>query len=234
MPSLRMLSIIAGLLLAPAGCGTMANLEGRKLALIDLPHQEAPTPFGGVGRDIRWISSGVVCFVADIPFSLVGDIVTLPKVISANSEGFEIGNPQPKANPQANVTSQAANPAPTQPGKEEPNAMHWPKDWSAHVGQRVTVEGVATNQKVGASLCGDGEAIFIDGIHSWPAGYYFGGEQGKRLRVTGTVIERHDLPVFIPKPDKAPPQGIPVPEGTDLQKASQRFLLQNARWAVVE
>jgi hypothetical protein len=65
-------------------------------------------------------------------------------------------------------------------------------------------------------------------------GYYLGGEQGKRVRVTGTVIERHNLPVFIPRKDELPVQGIPVPEGTDLHKASRRFLLQDAKWVVVE
>src|SRR5262249_1287870 len=157
----------------------------------DLPHQEPPTPFGGVGRDFRWISSGLVFFVADVPFSLVADVVTLPKVIAATSE-------QPSTIP---AVPQAAKPSPTQPAKKESIPMPWPKDWSTHVGQRVTIEGVASNEKIGATLWGDGQSIYIDGIHSWPAGCYFGDDRGKRLRVTGTVIERHDLPVFIAKPD---------------------------------
>jgi hypothetical protein len=90
MSNLRRLSVLAGLLFGAAGCGTMANLDGRKLALIDLPHQEVPTPFGGVGRDVRWISSGGVFFVADIPLSLIGDIVTLPKVAWIRLEGYEL------------------------------------------------------------------------------------------------------------------------------------------------
>ena len=122
-----------------------------------------------------------------------------------------------------------------QPAKGEPTPMQWPNDWSSHVGKLVTVEGVAINVKVGAALYGDGEAIFIDGINSWADGNYFGGERGKsRLRVTGTVIERHDLPVFIPKKGELTPQGIPVPEGTDLHKASRRFLIQNPKWIEVE
>jgi hypothetical protein len=79
------------------GCGTMANLEG-----LDSPLQRSPSvpppppsPFGGVARDAKWISGTVTSFseshgtslllspifVADIPCSLVGDIVTLPKVL---------------------------------------------------------------------------------------------------------------------------------------------------------
>jgi hypothetical protein len=121
-----------------------------------------------------------------------------------------------------------------QPVKEEQAPTQWPKDWSGHVGKLVTIEGVAINQKVGAALSGDGESIFIDGLDSWPDGYYFGGDRGKRLRVTGTVIERHDLPIFVPKKGELPPGGIPVPEGTDLHKASQRFLIQNAKWIEVQ
>ena len=96
MPHLRKLWAFAALLSGAAGCGTIANLDGRKLPLIDLPHQEAPKPFGGVGRDIRWMSSGAVFFAADIPFSLVGDIVTLPKVILATNEEWERWEIQPK------------------------------------------------------------------------------------------------------------------------------------------
>lgn len=116
----------------------------------------------------------------------------------------------------------------------DPAVMKWPKDWSDHVGKVVTVEGVAVNMKVGAALLEEGSAIFIDGMQSWPDGFYLGEERGKRLIVAGTVIERHDLPVFIPKKGEPPVQGIPLPEGTDLHKASQRCLLQNAQWIVVD
>ena len=51
--------------------------------------------------------------------------------------------------------------------------------------------------KVGAALFGDGEAVLIDGQDSGGDGYYLGEERGKRLRVTGTVIDRHDFPAFI-------------------------------------
>jgi hypothetical protein len=117
--------------------------------------------------------------------------------------------------------------------KGEPGPMQWPKDWSVYLGKRITVEGMATNPKVGPALSGNGEAIFIDGMNSWPDDFCL-GDRGKRLRVTGTVIERHDLPVFIWRKGQPPLSGIPVPEGTDLHKASRRFLLQNAKWIEVE
>lgn len=87
--------------------------------------------------------------------------------------------------------------------------------------------------KVGPILSDKQGSIFIDGEH-WPDDYYFGGERGKRLQVTGTVIERHDLPVFIPRKGDLVPQGMAVPEGTDLKKASRRFLITNAKWKVIE
>lgn len=76
-----------------SGCGTMANLEGKNLPLIDSGGIEQPKPFGGVGRDIRWISSGNVYFCIDIPFSLMGDIVTLPRVLKMFPSD-QIDNPQ--------------------------------------------------------------------------------------------------------------------------------------------
>ena len=87
------------LVFSAVGCGTMANLEGKDKALLSLPGQEMPKPFGGVGRDFRWLGcaisdkkeglddylgafTGSLIFVTDLPFSLVGDVVTLPRVLA--------------------------------------------------------------------------------------------------------------------------------------------------------
>jgi len=40
--------------------------------------------------------------------------------------------------------------------------------------------------------------------------------------------EDQGLPVFIPDDSDLAVQGIPVPAGTDLEKASHRFLLRDA------
>ena len=61
-----------------------------------------------------------------------------------------------------------------------------------------------------------------------------GGEDGTRLRVSGTVIRRSDLPVFIEEPGDLPSAGMPMPKGTDLEKARIRYLLQEATWEVIE
>jgi uncharacterized protein YceK len=73
-----------------AGCGTLSNLEGfSQTVWMGFPTEE-PRPFGGVGNDCRMI--GVMAqselgwlvippLVVDLPVSLVGDVVTLPRVL---------------------------------------------------------------------------------------------------------------------------------------------------------
>jgi len=102
------------------------------------------------------------------------------------------------------------------------------------IGTKITIEGKAINAKLGALLTAkDGSSIWIDGLESWPAGFYLGEENGKILSVTGIVIEKYDLPVFIYKEGGPQKSGIPVPEGTDLKEASRRYLLKGAKWKVV-
>ena len=88
------------------GCGTMANMDGRSHVL--LSHEREPRAFGGVINDIRWardqseraIESSTVMAIpfnivlagyfgfVDLPLSLIGDIVTLPKVMGWTSERY--------------------------------------------------------------------------------------------------------------------------------------------------
>jgi hypothetical protein len=113
--------------------------------------------------------------------------------------------------------------------------MAWPKDWSKHLGQTVTLEGTAANTKLGAVLEGDGRDIWIDGLDRWPEVFYSGGDNGKRLRVTGIVIKRDDLPVFVVEPGAVPQKGgISVQSEEELAKAKWRFLLKDAKWTVLE
>ena len=104
---------IRGLFLATSlipisGCGTMANLQGKSRPMLSQVHVENPRPFGGVGRDIRWISSiehpANLLFVADLPLSFVSDIITLPRTLGSK--------PAPVAPPRALDRSQS------EPGKE--------------------------------------------------------------------------------------------------------------------
>jgi hypothetical protein len=96
------------------------------------------------------------------------------------------------------------------------------------VGARVTLHGVAENEKVGAFLTGPNVWVDLPG-EQWPPGVI-----GKAVEVTGTVAERHDLPVFITEPGGPPRGGIPVPPGTDLRQASRRLVLERVEWAEAE
>ena len=87
-------SLVVAILVALAifvgfGCGTMANLDGRDAPLISLSGEIRPRPFGGVGRDVKWIASGNIFFVPDIPFSLVGDVLTLPRVLRKTADPWQ-------------------------------------------------------------------------------------------------------------------------------------------------
>jgi len=112
--------------------------------------------------------------------------------------------------------------------------MAWPNDWSGLLGQTVTLEGTAENRKVGGFLSGpSGYGIWIDAPHHWPEAC-FSGAQGKRLRVTGTVIQRSDLPVFVARPGEPAVAGIPVQSEEERNRAKWRFLLTGVHWTVLE
>jgi hypothetical protein len=101
-----------------------------------------------------------------------------------------------------------------------------PEPWEAKVGQTVTIEGVAQDAKLGALvLTGGSRTLWIDGLDAWPEGM-----RGKRVRVTGKMIQRSDLPVFVEREGEPIMAGIPVPPGSDLEKSRRRFLLTEATW----
>ena len=102
-----------------------------------------------------------------------------------------------------------------------------------NLNRNITVRGYAVNHKNGAALLVDGVTLWIDKLSSWPDGYYEGGDRGKRLEVRGLLSEAYDLPVFIPKKGEPQKQGIPLPEASDLRKASHRFILKNASWIML-
>jgi hypothetical protein len=103
----------------------------------------------------------------------------------------------------------------------------------ANLGKVITVEGRAVNCKIGAQLIGAGFDLWIDGLSSWPEGYCNSGDGGKKIKVSGILAEDNALPVFIPRKGEPVVQGIPVPEGTDLKKASHRYILRDARWELL-
>jgi uncharacterized protein YceK len=94
----QLLALFAAVLLS--GCGTLANMQNRSVPAIGPPDRETRT-FGGVANDVRWVGEQISRVAApeeswevpvglamagyfglvDLPFSLVGDILTLPKVV---------------------------------------------------------------------------------------------------------------------------------------------------------
>jgi hypothetical protein len=115
-----------------------------------------------------------------------------------------------------------------------PLCDEWPADWAAMVGQTVTLEGRAADAKQGALLVGEKGAVWIDGLDAWPAGYYRGGDDGVRLRVTGKVISRDDVPVVVQRPGELPMQGIPVASEEEAKRQRRRYLLAEAKWLPLE
>jgi hypothetical protein len=98
------------------------------------------------------------------------------------------------------------------------------------LGQVVTVQGLPEDAKLGAVLMiGGARTVWIDGLESWPAEL-----RSKVVQVTGRVIERSDLPVFVHQDGEPEQAGIPVGPGTDLAQARRRFLLTDARWKAAE
>jgi hypothetical protein len=131
---------------------------------------------------------------------------------------------------QAGPSTNPANP------RAEVPVSQWPKSFAQYLGQTVTLEGMAANAKSGPLLVGEGGEIWIDGLSEWPSEVMGAGTfgRGKRVRVTGQVIRRADLPAFVEKPGEPRKTGIPVASEAQLEAASTRFLLRGATWTVLE
>lgn len=124
----------------------------------------------------------------------------------------------------------SAAPVPSTPEPPKPQA----NDWASQLGKVVTVEGNAANAKLGALLQVAEGAIWIDGLDAWPEGFYLGGDQGKRIRVTGTVIKKADMPVFVEKPGGLQGSGMPVKTEAERERLKWRYLLKDATWQVID
>lgn len=75
MPRLCILPALVALLFGVAGCGTMLNLDRGEFTSTEYPRRKIPVPFGGVSRDVQWISQGEVSSALDLPFSVAPDLV---------------------------------------------------------------------------------------------------------------------------------------------------------------
>lgn len=107
------------------------------------------------------------------------------------------------------------------------------EDLKEFIGKRIILVGKTVDQKLGAVLIlENGQQIYMSDMTSWPEGYYVHNnkKECKTVEVTGILIEQHDLPVFQENNDPIIQQGIPIEQGTDLKKASQRFLFKEYTW----
>ena len=102
-----------------------------------------------------------------------------------------------------------------------------PDYFAKHVGETITVRGTGSYQKIGFSLGSLDGAVYLDLEPKENL-------QGRHMIVTGRLVEKFDLPVFIPDPTKEAIQGIPVPAGTDLHKASRRLVLENPQIEIID
>ncbi|MEC4005235.1 hypothetical protein OX283_011250 [Flavobacterium sp. SUN052] len=104
---------------------------------------------------------------------------------------------------------------------------------SKYLGKKVTFTGETLNCATGAALqIANGPMIWLDKLNSWPEGFFLGenNKKNKIVKISGTLIEKFDLPVFID--DGSLKHGIPVPIGTDLGKLSHRYLLTDYTWEI--
>ena len=108
------------------------------------------------------------------------------------------------------------------------------------VGRTVTLTGIAESRKNGPALVTQDGVVWMEAlkgsdgraVSDWPTNL-----TGKRVRATGTLVRRGDLPVLSREQSRSDPtlQGIPSdwPEGSrELKEARQRFLLQNVAFEV--
>lgn len=128
------------------------------------------------------------------------------------------------------VPSPAPTPAPSAPAVEPRDAAAPAEppfvSFAGLVGQCVEAEGTLEGgPKTGVSLAGGAWSVGVipasdAALRSTPG--------GARVRVRGVVAVRADRPVFIPKKGEPIMQGIPMPEGTDLEQARRRHVIDQA------
>lgn len=124
----------------------------------------------------------------------------------------------PQAEEQAEERATAAPAASSEPGF----------DWAPYRNKCVIAEGYASGSKLGPRLQSGTFSIAIKLPEPPGDEAYWKIPGGSRIRVRGIVTERSDLPVFVPKKGEPQMQGMPVPEGTDLDKARRRYLIEQA------
>lgn len=97
----------------------------------------------------------------------------------------------------------------------------------SNLDKKITLRGKPMLSKAGPLLVGDGFEIFMQDFDDWPDLYTneAANNSDEMITIIGTLSRDNGLPVFIHKPGDPQRTGIPVAPGTDIKKASQRFVL---------
>jgi hypothetical protein len=116
---------------------------------------------------------------------------------------------------------------------EPAGGPHEPIDFEANLGRVVTLEGVATKTKIGASIqMSSGmsfQVVYFDWLARWPEDVV-----GKRVRVSGTVVKRYDGVFWDGRGEMPRGQFQALPPGSDPREASKRYLLKDFTWELCE
>ena len=104
--------------------------------------------------------------------------------------------------------------------------------WDSLIGKKVFVSAVScyNDGQHGASADFRSQRLWLDGIDDWPD--EVGG--GSAVQLTGRLTKVTDLPVFRYEIGKPLGDGLPVPEGYSLRKASTRYVLLEPSWKIIE
>ncbi len=103
-----------------------------------------------------------------------------------------------------------------------------------NIGKRMTFIGQAADAKAGAMLNGVYFSIFIAGMSEWPTGFYQMNQPGKRVQVTGTLARDNGNPAFVARPGEPIKTGIPVATEAQAKAASQRWVLKDVTYVVLD
>ncbi|MHC4157409.1 MAG: hypothetical protein ACYST6_21210 [Planctomycetota bacterium] len=127
----------------------------------------------------------------------------------------------------------AEGPAEERVAEPAGGAPHQPIDLEANLGRVVTLEGVATKTKIGASIqMGSGmtfQVVYFDWLARWPEDVV-----GKRVRVSGTVVKRYDRGWWDGRGEMPRGQFQALTPGDDPREASKRYLLKDFTWQLSE
>lgn len=125
--------------------------------------------------------------------------------------------------------------AETIPAQEEFSTIQPVDPLKSQVGEQLTIVGQFRNMKAGPSVLTETNLIYLD-VSNEVYNLIMSHDHTQKMKVTGKLDIKHDLPVFIHDPDSKMEDlvsGIPVPPGTDLHEASKRYVLENVTWEFV-